>query len=187
MIEDEEPMKKCSICGELKPFSEFYKHPNGKYGVGVWCKDCTKEYYENNKERTQEYGKKWREKNKDRKKIYDKEYRENVNNYKRQKIGLSLRKHTKKGFDVLVTLDECMKMDNNYCFYCGCRLEWAQGTGFSNCSPTIDRLNNENILTKNNIVFACHACNAGKSNGTVEEYIERCKRVVANENNILRK
>ncbi len=178
-------MKKCSRCGQWKHISEFHKTKNGKYGVRSICKECankyTKEYYESNTE----YYKEYYENNKDCKKKYAKEYRENVTNYKRQKIGISLRKHKKQGYDVLVTTDECMGMDNDHCFYCGCRLEWEYGTGFTNCSPTIDRKENENTLTKDNIVFACRSCNGIKGDGTTKEMIERCKRVVANENNIL--
>ena len=167
MIEDEEPMKKCSICGELKPFSEFHKDKCSKDGLHSWCKICKKEYRENNKEKIKESYK-------------------HGNKYKRLSIIRSLNRHKQK-YDVIVTVDECMEMDNEYCFYCGCKLEWEYGTGLTNCSPTIDRLNNENTLTTDNIVFACHACNSGKNNGTIEEYIERCKRVVANEKNILRR
>ena len=224
MIEDEEPLKKCSICGELKPFSEFSKNKRSKDGLQSQCKICRKEYYENNKEKILEYQKeyrennkeqlkeyhkkyyknnkdrikkyrednkekikKYRENNKDRIKEYHKEYCKNINNNKRKTISASFYKHRKRGYCIIVTIDECMEMDTDYCYYCGCKLEWEYGTGASTCSPTIDRLNNENILTKDNIVFACIACNAGKHSGTPEEYIERCKRVVANENNILRK
>lgn len=184
-------MKKCTKCGEWKPFSEFYKQKGGKYGLYSSCKECKKdtykEYYNNNKERIQEKTKEYYSNNKERKQEYIKNYYKNVNNNKRKIIGTSLSHHRKCGYSVVVTTDECMEMDNDYCYYCGCKLEWEYGTGHSNYSPTIDRINNENILTKDNIVFACIACNAGKHNGTIEEYIERCKRVIVNENNILRK
>jgi predicted NUDIX family NTP pyrophosphohydrolase len=140
--------------------------------VQSWCKDCAKEYYENDKEQILKRRK---------------EYLKNVNNNKRNTISISLNQHKRKGYNVVVTIDECMEMDNNYCYYCGCKLEWETGTGHSNCSPTIDRKKNGNTLTTDNIVFACHACNSGKNSGTIEEYIERCKRVVANEKNILRR
>jgi len=165
LIEDEEPMKKCTKCGQWKPISEFSKSKTHRDGLYSWCKECDKE---KGKERWENC------------KI-------NTENYKRKKIAKTLSLHRKRGYDVIVTIDECMEMDNDYCFYCGCKLEWEYGTGFTSYSPTIDRLNNGNTLTKSNTVFACNSCNAGKNSGTVEEYIERCKRVVANENNILRK
>jgi len=183
-------MKKCSKCGEWKLFSEFYNDKSHNDGLTSACKDCRKkhdnEYRKNNREYYIEYNRRYRRNNKQYFKEYDKKYYKNVNNNKRATIRSSLLLHKKK-YAVAVTLDECMEMDNDYCYYCGCKLEWERGTGFTNCSPTIDRFNNENVLTKNNIVFACRACNSGKNSGTVEEYIERCKRVVANESNIFRK
>jgi hypothetical protein len=32
--------KKCNICGQVKPFSEFHKHSQCKYGVDNRCKTC---------------------------------------------------------------------------------------------------------------------------------------------------
>ena len=91
---------------------------------------------------------------------------------------MSLFSHRKRGYDVKVTIDECLEINHKYCYYCGCELEWEYGTGFSNCSPTIDRLNNENTLTKDNIVFACHRCNLTKSDRTLLEFVEYCKQII---------
>ena len=32
--------KTCSACGELKPYTEFHKHPQCVGGVNSKCKDC---------------------------------------------------------------------------------------------------------------------------------------------------
>ena len=166
-------MKRCIMCGKLKPLPEFHKKRDGKYGVQSRCKkcqkDCAAEYYNNNKKYIKEKSTEYRKKNS-----------------KRTAIRNSLNSHKKK-YDVIITLDECFEMDNEYCFYCGCKLEWEYGIGHSIRSPTIDRCDNENILTKDNIVFACYACNSGKYIGTMEEYIERCERVVVNKENILKR
>jgi ribosomal protein L11 methylase PrmA len=180
-------MKKCSKCGEWKQISEFYKDRSKKDGLDYQCKNCKKEYLQINKEKRNESSRKYYENNKKYYKEWKKKYMKDINNCKRSTIGASLNKHRKRGNDVIVTIDECMQMNNDYCFYCGCKLEWAHGTGHSSRSPTIDRRDNENMLTKDNIVFACYACNAGKHNDTTDEYIARCKRVSANESNIIRK
>lgn len=32
--------KRCTRCGERRPFSEFSAHPSRPYGVQDWCKGC---------------------------------------------------------------------------------------------------------------------------------------------------
>jgi hypothetical protein len=34
--------KRCTDCGELKPFTEYYAAKRNKYGVASVCKECTK-------------------------------------------------------------------------------------------------------------------------------------------------
>lgn len=41
--------KQCSKCGEVKVFADFYKHKNGKHGVTSKCKQCYRDYHEENK------------------------------------------------------------------------------------------------------------------------------------------
>lgn len=47
--------KKCYKCSLDKPYEEFSKDPNGKYGLSSKCKICSsstfKEYYEKNKKK----------------------------------------------------------------------------------------------------------------------------------------
>lgn len=33
-------MKTCTLCGEMKPFSEFTKHRQMKDGLSYWCREC---------------------------------------------------------------------------------------------------------------------------------------------------
>ena len=47
--------KICTKCGEDIPFSEYYKHPSGKFGLRPKCKKCLKEYNQANKESSKEY------------------------------------------------------------------------------------------------------------------------------------
>ena len=37
-------MKKCAVCNETKPYSEFYKRSEAKDGYGFYCKPCKKSY-----------------------------------------------------------------------------------------------------------------------------------------------
>ena len=51
--------KKCNRCDTEKPFSEYYPHKKGKYGLYGFCKECTRakrrEYYVENPEKAKEY------------------------------------------------------------------------------------------------------------------------------------
>ena len=68
-------MKTCKHCNVEQPLEKFYKSKDGKYGVGSKCKDCTKKYYQENKDKAKEYGKKYREENREKALEYGKEYR----------------------------------------------------------------------------------------------------------------
>lgn len=65
-------MKQCSKCGLQKPFSDFYKHPRGKFGFHEKCKIChlemNKIWRENNREQSRIAVKNWAIKNSQRKK-----------------------------------------------------------------------------------------------------------------------
>ena len=183
MIEDEEPLKKCSNCGELKPFSEFGKNKNTKDGLQTWCKKCAKEYYENNKEKMKEY----RENNKEKIKEYKKEY--NKNNYVRIWCTDTIRLHRKRGYIVNITIDELYDIvkDKPSCEICGKELEWySTGKGkTTNLSPSLDRIYNGNEINKDNISILCHKCNAKKHSDSIEENVIWCKQFIEYANNIL--
>lgn len=70
--------KKCTKCGRLLVASSvnFYKHKRYKYGLESQCKECRKEYREQNKEAKAEYMKEYREQNKEAIAEYMKEYYE---------------------------------------------------------------------------------------------------------------
>lgn len=90
--------KACSICQKIKTLDEFVnKKSIKKDGKASECKECKKErdreyrsrievkenkkeydklYYENNKDRLDDYRSDWRLQNKENKKEYDKKYRE---------------------------------------------------------------------------------------------------------------
>ena len=66
------------------------------------------------------------------------------------------------------------------CFYCGDKpsnvsRRYGCGVAFNG----IDRVNNSKGYVPGNVVPCCRACNISKHARSAEEYIERCKRVVA--------
>ena len=58
-----EILKRCSVCGMLKPKSKFNKEKSGKDGLRSKCKDCQSKYI-----------KKYNEEHKDEKAVYDVRY-----------------------------------------------------------------------------------------------------------------
>ena len=70
-------MKKCIKCKEEKPFEEFHKHKWSKNGRRSRCKECSKQYRDNNREKIKERGKQYRENNKEKIREKNKRYREN--------------------------------------------------------------------------------------------------------------
>lgn len=43
-VYDESLSKVCSLCGQEKKLSEFYKHPTGHLGHSAKCKECLRKY-----------------------------------------------------------------------------------------------------------------------------------------------
>ena len=60
--------KMCKTCGKKKLAEDFYVSKAEKDGLYYCCKNCTKEYYQKNKERVREYYQKNKERNKERNK-----------------------------------------------------------------------------------------------------------------------
>ena len=73
-------MQQCSKCKKWLEESEFYKNSNkkgSKNGLSRWCKECSKQCYQEHKEKNLQYAKQYRDTNKYKKEIkqYTKQYR----------------------------------------------------------------------------------------------------------------
>jgi len=102
-------------------------------------------------------------------------------NRHREWARLTISAHRRKGYLVTFTrewLQELAKK-TTHCFLCDIELNFNKKK--SRCpqsdSPSLDRVDREPILTEDNIAIMCYACNTGKGVGTLDEYIERCKRI----------
>ena len=47
-----------------------------------------------------------------------------------------------------------------------------------NTSPTLDRLDNENVIRSDNVLVLCYQCNATKRDRTLSEFFDYCNAVV---------
>jgi hypothetical protein len=75
------------------------------------------------------------------------------------------------------------------CFYTGYDLiepVWY-GRGRNWNIASIDRVDSSKGYVRGNVVWCCWACNSGKSDFTVNKYLEICKIITDNQNNILNK
>lgn len=110
----------------------------------------------------------WNEKNGEK----QVEYRRNP----RAVIGQSLRNHALRGQTVEVTTDEAFEIyqaNNGKCKYCGRQM--SPSAGLTDTSLTLDRINNESVLRRDNIQFICKQCNVTKGKRTHDEFIAYIK------------
>lgn len=90
----------------------------------------------------------------------------------------TLATHRRRGFKVTLTLKELLDLarDKKSCPICSTKLDWTTGTKdrkIKSNSPTLDRKNNEDFLSKENAQIICHGCNAGKRTLTMEQFIAK--------------
>ncbi len=163
-------IKQCSKCKEFKKVEEFHRDSCKSDGLYSQCKECAvgsaKRWYTNNREWKCVSVRQWR-----------------VNNPKRYWAKATLDNHRRKGFEVNITIDALTDLAKNTktCSLCGCELNWSYGTknGHSQPnSPSLDRIDNTNTLTLDNIQIICNRCNATKFDRSMKEFVDYCKMVV---------
>jgi hypothetical protein len=126
--------KVCTTCGVEKEISEFPKAKFGKYGVSSKCKVCSKQYYEDNKERFKQqkqqhiasipdYHKNYYQEHKEARKLANKKCSEKIKNNPELYLKALLKYRAYKlKIKFGVTLDDYNKMfeaQNGVCAICG--------------------------------------------------------------------
>lgn len=138
-----------------------------------------KQWYERNKERNLERGKKWARSNRKRvveivlksrkknKKKFD-EYQKRFNKTDNGRYRLYKSRHKTRGFNgEVISLENYRKIIAQPCKYCG-ENEELRG---------IDRVNNDKGYTKKNSVACCKKCNYLKKDYSDEEFLEHIKKI----------
>ena len=74
-----------------------------------------------------------------------------------------------------------MALHTEICFICGCQIDWELGNKghMHNRSPTLDRLDNEDVIRYDNILILCYKCNATKRDRTLKQFLDYCRAVAA--------
>ena len=164
-------MKVCSKCKQKKPFEGFNKERARKDGLRSQCKDCVKQYREQNKERFSEQQKQYYEQNKERIREYNKQYREQNKEsirernkqYRRTPSGRFCdykRNAKQRGIEFHLTEEQFESFWQKPCEYCGAEIE----------TIGLDRLDSDGHYTIDNVVSCCWSCNKSKGRKTLEEW-----------------
>tara|TARA_R110000787_G_scaffold216265_1_gene325395 strand:- start:2353 stop:2805 length:453 start_codon:yes stop_codon:yes gene_type:complete len=142
--------KKCTKCEEEKPatLEYFYRKTKTKDGLQYSCKQCSKAYYEANKEYYKEYSKA---------------------HYRTPKGKFThIKKNAKqRGLDFSLSFELYEgKLWGEPCHYCGVDIEV---TG-------LDRKDSSKGYTPGNVVPCCFTCNAKKQGKPYEQFLEEIKK-----------
>lgn len=85
-----------------------------------------------------------------------------------------------QGFDVRITKKElALKAEQTtHCPLCGVEFNYLDRKGTTTATaPSLDRINNEHIVTSDNTWIVCYQCNSTKRNRTLQEFIDYCTKV----------
>ena len=175
-------MKKCCKCNEIKDFSFFSKSKNRKDGLHPQCKDCTKKWREENKEKLslakKEYyykdhdamKKKLRERYADdpRKVIKSQQEYYSTEAGRKKKILAKARENAKKkGIEFNIDLEDIIIPE--YCPYLKIPLTHDLGKGQIKSNSSIDRIDPAKGYIKGNVQIISRQANTMKSDATPEQ------------------
>jgi len=140
----------CARCHQEKLMSEFSKSKNKKFGLECYCKKCHNERSKIRKNKNRQYY--WAHK--------------------------SILSHSKKFIVKIKTKElENLAKQTIKCNFCKKDLGW-NNIKFEDNSLTLDRLDNGNFLTLENVLIICRKCNTTKLNRSLEEFKDYMKDIL---------
>ena len=88
----------------------------------------------------------------------------------------------RKGLTVNITLDELEEYAKavTECIYCGAHLDFTPrvtNSGFRSKGPSLDRKDNNDVLSLDNIQIICGECNAIKGKWTEEYFLAKIRKI----------
>jgi len=193
--------KKCYGCKEIKKLTLFPKSARYSDGRKSECSECVRK---RKKKAREEWSKKQRKNEVGRVQKWYRgltgEKRKHVNEIKLQATQRYQQKlleknpellwarktynsHARRKLTILMTIKENaeLRKKTKACIYCGSMLNYRSTRDTPrNNTPSLDRINNEKILTKENCRIICHLCNTIKNDMTHDEFIEYCKHIALN-------
>ena len=166
----EQKTKKCFHCQKTLPLENFNKLFVSKDGYLSSCRECRKEIVKRSCEKAK-ITHPWKLRNREN------QYRKD--NPVKTWASSSLYKHRKK-YQVDISVKELEEIGKatSHCSICDCRLSWGGNFVVKDSSPSLDRVDNEHIISKENIQIICHRCNCTKRDRTMKEFLDYCRAMV---------
>jgi hypothetical protein len=164
-------VKKCSHCKDILPLeSSFFKNRHNKDGYSYDCKSC-------HSDRHCKIIKKLRVENPSF--IHSRERRYRKKSPYKFWASRTISGHKKRGFVVNLNIRQLEEIAKSIhqCPICDVTLSWGGNSKTSKNSPTLDRTDNGNVLSQNNVQVICHKCNVTKSDRTMKEFVDYCRLV----------
>jgi hypothetical protein len=161
-------LRKCSRCGTDKTYTTITRrgYPHRKWisdGKGGYlCHNCSKKVLYVERERQQTIK---RLKNSNPRLLW---------------AQMCIGNHKRNGFTMTITRHELseMALKANTCLICDVPLAWGYLNGkIQRNSPSLDRIDNEKEVRKDNVQILCSYCNRTKLARTMKEFIDYCKYV----------
>lgn len=186
-------MKTCVKCKKDKEKSLFSKSKDRKDGLNPYCKDCTKEWRELNKEylasKKKEYYEankltlqiKSREKyarNKDKYLSQIRDYYSVPENYLRKALARIKKRSEVEGLEFNISIEDLPVTE--YCKYLGIKLTYKLGEGQLPSNASVDRIDPSKGYIKGNVEIISRKANTMKSNATKQELLIFSRKVLEN-------
>ena len=193
--------KICSKCGRELPITEFHKGRGYKDGYNCWCKECVKQYQQDNKETIAERKKQHYQHNKEaileQQKQYYQGNKEEITERKKryyqgnkEAILEQKKQYNKTPMGRAINLVGSYKQSDKDANRGECTLtaQWIIDNIFTSkchwCGETdwhklgCDRIDNDKPHTPDNVNPCCDKCNAKRGTKTYEEFLKIIKAPV---------
>ncbi len=91
----------------------------------------------------------------------------------------ALRSHKARGYIAEITVAELTSFirEQKHCTFCGVKFNWLPQSRQDRTAPSLDRMNNEKTINKDNIMLLCRRCNTMKQDLPLKEYLAYCKNI----------